>query len=76
MRRERMTNPSVKLDRRLTLMLPEVPIPLGFFSMLITRASSFDYLVRERNQAVISEPLLPNVRPRATGTVRCDRLTE
>jgi hypothetical protein len=22
-----MTNPSVKLDRRLTLMLPEVPIP-------------------------------------------------
>jgi hypothetical protein len=28
--RERMTNPSVKLDRRLTLMLPEVPIPRGF----------------------------------------------
>jgi hypothetical protein len=29
--RERMTNPSVKLDRRLTLMLPEVPILRGFF---------------------------------------------
>ena len=30
-RRERMTNPSVKLDRRLTLMLPEVPILRDFF---------------------------------------------
>jgi hypothetical protein len=31
MRSERMTNPSVKLDRCLTLMLPEVPILRGFF---------------------------------------------
>src|ERR1700731_3358027 len=31
--RERMTNPSVKLDRRWTRMLQEVPIPRGFFDV-------------------------------------------
>jgi hypothetical protein len=45
-----MTNPSVKLDRRLTLMLQEVPISRGFFPMLITRAVSFDQIVGEREQ--------------------------
>jgi hypothetical protein len=54
-----MTNPSVKLDRRLTLMLPEVPIYGTFFD--VNNSRRFIRSPRQRAREVSVEFQVPGL---------------